>query len=117
MAEESRYFYHNFPRNGNGNVELGLNVLKSMLRSGLLFVPEVTKLKDAKGNVLHPVIQQRICFTELSRSEIEKHAEQFGDFALEYDQAELRRLGAMPVIYIPGAMAQNGLEGAGKIGR
>jgi hypothetical protein len=37
----------------------------------------------------------------LHETEIAKHAEQFGPFAFELDTDAARRLGAMPVIYIP----------------
>lgn len=48
-------------------------------------------------------IQKRICFTELAPRELSGHAKTFGNFALEFDVHTLKRIGAMPVFYIPQA--------------
>jgi hypothetical protein len=45
--------------------------------------------------------QSRMCFTELSRIEVEAHTETFGPFSIELSIDALRRLGALPVIYMP----------------
>lgn len=43
IAPTERFFYHSFPRpqKESASVSPGLNVLSSMLRSGLLLTPEV----------------------------------------------------------------------------
>lgn len=45
--------------------------------------------------------QRRICFTELARSQVKEHGKTFGPFSLEWRIDALRRLGALPVIYVP----------------
>jgi hypothetical protein len=47
------------------------------------------------------VLKKRICFTELSPGELAGHAEKFGHFSLEFEIETVRRLGAMPVFYVP----------------
>jgi hypothetical protein len=48
-----------------------------------------------------PVLQQRVCFTELSPKELAGHAEKFWHFSLEFEIGTVRQLGAMPVFYVP----------------
>ena len=48
-----------------------------------------------------PVLQKRVCFTELALHELPQHAEKFGHFALEFEIDTVRRLGAVPVFYVP----------------
>jgi hypothetical protein len=109
------FFYHSFPRTDKTSIEDGLKVLRSMLQLGLLLVPEVTRLRAADGSVLHRFLQTRMCFTELSPDQLSGHAERFGVFALEYDHIALRRLGAVPVFYIPSDVDGKGLGGAGTV--
>lgn len=56
------------------------------------------------------MIQRRASFTELTPQELARHSEEFGHFALEFDIDTLKRLGAMPVFYVPRAKS-----GAGSI--
>ena len=51
------------------------------------------------------VLQRRVCFTELSPQELAGHSTRFGPFALEFDITALRRMGALPVIYMPQALS------------
>jgi hypothetical protein len=55
-----------------------------------------------------PVLQKRVCFTELSPSELNGHAEKFGHFALEFEIDVVRRLGAMLVFYVPQPTSESG---------
>jgi hypothetical protein len=70
------------------------------------------KQPTAKGKPprIFPILQKRICFTELTVSELPQHAKEFGRFSLEFDIDTLRRLGAIPVFYIPQPTAE-GLDG------
>jgi hypothetical protein len=107
---EARYFYHSFPRRGgntaNENAK-GLKILSLICEAGLLLAPEVVKWSHPHADGTPPrdqqVIQRRICFTELAPRELSDHASVFGHFALEFDIHTLKRLGAMPVFYIPQA--------------
>jgi hypothetical protein len=48
-----------------------------------------------------PILQKRVCFTELSPKELAAHADRFGHFSLEFEIETVRKLGAMPVFYVP----------------
>lgn len=73
---------------------------------GLLLTPEIVKWPDMRpdGTLAEPwcIAQKRCCFTELSPTERPQHAEFFGHFAIEFDIQGLRKLGAIPVFYLPG---------------
>jgi hypothetical protein len=93
-------FFHSFPRkradrSREDTIKLGLDVLDSMMKWGLLLIPEATNV----GGV--PLFQRRLCFTALDFSELPEHAEDFGEFALEYDIATFLKLGALPAFYLP----------------
>ena len=45
--------------------------------------------------------QHRISFTELAKEELPEHGTKFGPFSLEFRIDTLRRLGALPTIYVP----------------
>lgn len=109
------YFYHNFPRKACTDLTHGLEVLQAMLGTGLLLVPELTKLRAPGGQVIQEIVQERMCFTELAPDEVPKHAETFGLFALEYEPMALRQLGAVPVFYIPSNLDNQGLAAAGTV--
>lgn len=81
-------------------MERGLAILRYMLDVGLVLAPEVVTWHhhDSEPTV---VLQRRICFTELSVSELPEHAKTFGPFALQCSPTNLRAAGAMPVIYAP----------------
>jgi hypothetical protein len=106
---EERFFYHSFPRPKPGESEedlhrRGLRILSVIAQEGFVLAPEILKWKQPlqDGGVRElELVQKRVCFTELALSELSGHAQQFGPFALEFDQAALRHLGAIPVFYIP----------------
>ena len=113
MTIPRRHFYHNFPRprreeSRQDILDRGWAVLKSIRRTGLILAPEVVEWSTPVSiGSPSPVrlVQRRICFTELLRSEVRKHAARFGPFALEFGVTALRRAGALPVIYVPQAMS------------
>ena len=106
-AVPERYFYHSFPRRGASSAEemdKGCKILAAIRDFGLLLTPQQIEWKqptfDGAARTL-PVLQKRVCFTELSPHELPAHAERFGHFALEFDIDAVRSLGAVPVFYIP----------------
>jgi hypothetical protein len=119
-AEAStRFFYHSFPRRGRGTddeIEKGCKILALICDAGLVLAPEVVKWSYPHADGSPPrdqqTIQRRICFTELALHELSGHAQEFGHFALEFDVKTLKRLGAMPVFYIPQATAEDASETA-----
>jgi Putative abortive phage resistance protein AbiGi, antitoxin len=105
---EERYFYHSFPRRGKNEIqenEKGLKILKSICDFGLLLTPEVSEYKYEHANETPPrveqILQKRICFTELSSKELKLHSENFGHFSIEFEIDILKKMGAIPVFYIP----------------
>ena len=106
MAQE-RYLYHCFPRRGaNGAEETakGLEVLECIRDFGLLLLPESIEWSQpvtGQPPRTFPVIQPRVCFTDLSPAELPEHAARFGHFALELETESARQLGAIPVFYVP----------------
>ena len=114
MTKHKKYFYHSFPRPRDGEsrgevADRGWTILTSIRRAGLILAPEIVEWRTPVSiGSPSPIrlLQRRICFTELSRDEVGRHAERFGPFALEFDIATLRRAGALPVIYMPQAMSE-----------
>jgi hypothetical protein len=106
MAQE-RYLYHCFPRRGaNTAAEItkGLEILKCIRDFGLLLLPESIEWSQpvtGQAPRTFPVIQPRVCFTDLSPAELPEHATRFGHFALEFEMESARQLGAIPVFYVP----------------
>jgi len=104
---ESLFMYHCFPRRRavNDDGTKGLSILELIAHYGLLLTPEIVRWKDKKTPPSPPEeyiqVSRRCCFTLLPRSELEKHAEFFGPYILEFDCRTLCDLGAMPVFYIP----------------
>jgi hypothetical protein len=115
---QERFFYHSFPRRGAHTeaetVEKGCQILAAIRDSGLLLMPEYIEFRqpsaDGSSARVFPVLQQRVCFTELSPAELPQHAQAFGEFGLEFEIDTLRRLGAVPVSYIP---QPTGTDGSG----
>ena len=111
---EPRFFYHSFPRPRQGETHSetasrGWAILRSMEELGLILAPEVvewhTPVSLGTPSPIQ-VLQRRICFTELSPQELSQHAMRFGPFALEFQTIALRRIGALPVIYMPQALSE-----------
>src|SRR5713101_4938638 len=98
-----RFFYHSFPRRGastDAEAEKGKKILAAIRDFGLVLTPQFIEWSQpslgAPPRVL-PILQKRVCFTELSLNELPGHAEKFGHFSLEFEIDRVRRLGAMPV--------------------
>ena len=108
---ETRYFYHSFPRQETEDEpkssigERGWKILLSMKQTGLILAPELVEWNPTATTgppaSSFRVQQRRISFTELAPGELKRHSEHFGPFAIEFDIATLRRLGATPVVYMP----------------
>ena len=113
MKAKSRFFYHSFPRPRPGETysetaSRGWAILQSMKKLGLILAPEVVEWHTAVSlGTPSPIqiLQRRICFTELSPQELGEHSVRFGPFALEFETSALRRVGALPVIYMPQALS------------
>lgn len=104
---EERYLYHCFPRRGaNTGTEVakGLQILECIRDFGLLLLPEALEWNQPVEHGperTFPVVQPRVCFTDLSPGELPEHAARFGHFAIEFEMESARRLGAIPVFYVP----------------
>lgn len=102
--------FHSFPRRTRTSSEelnVGLKTLCSLVDIGLLLVPERITFpaafpSDEKGQSSGTsIVQLRACFTLLGEAELLSHSAEFGAFAIECEVEALRRLGAVPVFYIP----------------
>src|SRR4029453_6951703 len=109
-ASSARFFFHSFPRrrqdeSRNTQIEKGSRIAKNILDNGLLLAPENYDLpvigNDGSTADSFTAVQRRICFTELEPEALEGHSQVFGPFALAYRIEDLRRIGALPVSYIP----------------
>jgi hypothetical protein len=116
----NRFFFHSFPRPRNLEtredvLRKGALIARSLLDNGLLLTPEcyTYPLLDNSGGVVDIIeaVQRRICFTELEASGLPQHSETFGPFALVYEVVPLRRLGALPIFYIPLVVSGGYLSG------
>lgn len=120
-VDPEHFFYHSFPRSRAGRDQhaLGLSILESILKDGLLLAPESRRFAEpTQGNGAGdpgPILlaQKRICFTHLSAQNLKSHAEMFGPFSLEWKEGVLRSLGAIPVFYVPLQWSEGSLEGIG----
>jgi hypothetical protein len=118
-AKGGTLFYHSFPRAHAGEdvVSRGLSILECAAKYGLVLAPEIVEWTQptVAGNARnHHTVQQRICFTEISPWRVYRHSKIFGPFAIEWSIAALRRLGVIPVFYIPQALSSNpGLSSLG----
>jgi hypothetical protein len=114
MKDGPRFFYHSFPRPRQGETHnetatRGWAILQSMTQLGLVLAPEVVEwLTPVSLGTPSPIqiLQRRVCFTELSQHELSGHSTRFGPFALEFETNALRRVGALPVIYMPQALSE-----------
>jgi hypothetical protein len=104
---QHRSFYHSFPRRGassDSEIEKGKKILTAIRDFGLVLTPQYIEWSQPnlgdQPRVL-PILQRRVCFTELSPRELPGHADKFGHFSLEFEIDTVRRLGAMPVFYVP----------------
>jgi hypothetical protein len=70
----------------------------------LLLYPEAIEWSQPITNKpprVFPVVQRRVCFTDLNPAELLEHATKFGHFAIEFEMDSARQLGAIPVFYVP----------------
>jgi hypothetical protein len=107
MAE---YCIHSFPRprkhdTAEATLRKGELIATSLLENGLMLAPEnfEVPLLDGEGRQVDGVtaLQCRICFTEIEPSALAAHAETFGLYSLVYEVDDLRRIGGLPVHYVP----------------
>lgn len=118
--------YHSFPRfsaeTPDQEVSYGVDVLRSIIHIGLLLTPEAlyfpnlvshdsANLEDGSD-----VFQKRLCFTYVRRSELVNHCAHFGAFSLEFDIVTIRKLGAVPVMYVPQPVSGDHASGFDHIG-
>jgi hypothetical protein len=109
LTTTERFFFHSFPRGAkgetrNGQLARGLSILRAVKEMGLVLAPEIVSwrqptISGTPRQITHR--QQRLCFTELARSELSEHSKRFGPFSVQFSINTLRRLGALPVIYLP----------------
>ncbi|MBJ9739109.1 hypothetical protein I5523_05535 [Acinetobacter oleivorans] len=101
-----QYFYHSFSRflkneSIEDNNKRAFQTLESILKNGILFVPEEIKLPFDIENPLKPIVQHRVCFTLIERSELSRHSDIFGKFSIEFNTNFLRKIGITPAMYLP----------------
>jgi hypothetical protein len=124
VTTTERFFFHSFPRCAIGEsraeqLARGLSILRTIKEVGLVLAPEIVSwsqptISGTPRQITHR--QQRLCFTELARSELPEHAKRFGPFSLQFSINTLRRLGALPVIYLPqNVKGDTGLSSAGAV--
>ncbi|MGC3958421.1 MAG: abortive infection system antitoxin AbiGi family protein [Verrucomicrobiota bacterium] len=104
MATEERFFYHCFPRGQQANADLGIKTLGLIAKIGFVLTPEVIAWDEPIATGRGPTLkklQRRICFTQLPKGELKQHCATFGDFAIQYSYETLRRIGGIPVFYVP----------------
>lgn len=83
------------------NNKRAFQTLESILKNGLLFVPEEIKLPFKIESPLKPIVQHRVCFTLISREKLLEHTKIFGNFSIEFNTNILREIGITPAMYLP----------------
>lgn len=102
----NQYFYHSFSRllreeSREDNNKRAFQTLESILKNGILFVPEEITLPFDIQSPLKPIVQHRVCFTLIERAELYGHTEIFGKFSIEFNTNILRKIGITPAMYLP----------------
>jgi len=106
----SDYCFHSFPGARRAEspallLQKGEMIAKSILENGFLLAPEHFEIPLLDGSGVQvdkrEITQCRICFTEIPASELQAHSQSFGPFSLAYDIDDLRRMGGLPVHYVP----------------
>ena len=118
-----RKFFHSFPRPRPSDttetlVAKGIAILKLVKHTGIIITPETVEWTVPLRDDAHRSIkydQLRVCFTELHETELARHSERFGPFALEFEIDTLRQMGALPVIYMPQSVGAGGLSAIGSV--
>jgi len=103
--------YHSFPGRRNAKQpDKDIQVLESILKYGLLLAADITSYPgktDENGKVIKgdiKLLQCHFCLTAIDdRKLLKKHAETYGDFHLEFTDASVYAMGAIPVMYVPKA--------------
>lgn len=101
-----QYFYHSFSRilKGEGaedNNKRVFQTFESILKNGILFAPEEITLPFDIQSPLKPIVQHRVCFTLIDRSQLQGHTRVFGKFSIEFNTNILRKIGITPAMYLP----------------
>jgi hypothetical protein len=118
MSLAERFFFHTFPRpkkdeDRDAALARALSILRFMKDVGIILAPELVtwEIQMPTGGIERlPVLQQRVCFTELATDELEGHSATFGPVTLSFDIQELRLAGATPVMYVPQGLAVGSLS-------
>ena len=102
----NEFFYHSYYRllkneSTQDNNKRAFQTLESILKNGLLFVPEEIKLPFKIESPLKPIVQHRVCFTLISREKLLEHTKIFGNFSIEFNTNILREIGITPAMYLP----------------
>jgi hypothetical protein len=102
----NEFFYHSFSRflkneSTQDNNKRAFQTLESILKNGLLFVPEEIKLPFKIESPLKSIVQHRVCFTLISREKLLEHTKIFGNFSIEFNTNILREIGITPAMYLP----------------
>ncbi len=102
----NEFFYHSFSRllkneSTQDNNKRAFQTLESILKNGLLFVPEEIKLPFKIESPLKPIFHHRVCFTLISREKLLEHTKIFGNFSIEFTTNILREIGITPAMYLP----------------
>lgn len=115
ILSNQRNLIHSFsrPKPNESKVALAKRVIEilGLIRDiGLILAPELINwdlTRIGLGKDVLAILQQRICFTDLSPADLPNHSETFGPLAIAYEIEELRNAGAMPVMYVPQALASS----------
>src|SRR5437879_6254271 len=102
-------FFHSFPRDkALRTPDTCLRILRSVLQYGLLLVPEIVNYPaelrdpgDERDKIVN--VQRRLSLTMLPAEGLSEHCRHFGPVSLEFSPLAVRRLGAIPVMYLPQA--------------
>ncbi|MBZ9959327.1 hypothetical protein [Mesorhizobium sp. BR1-1-14] len=85
-----------------------MQILRSILKSGLLLVPEIVQYPrelrdpgDERDKIIN--VQRRLSLTMLPPAQLPEHCVHFGPISLGFSPLAGRCLGAMPVMYLPQA--------------
>lgn len=114
-----RFFYHSFPQHADPDdlLELGLNVMRSIIGAGLLLTPEIVEWREWRidgPSAPTMLAAKSISFTELSLQSLLEHSKRYGPFAIEFSPDDFLALGGLPVLYLPPiGNERKGLDGVG----
>jgi hypothetical protein len=120
MSGES--FFHSFPRDRRlRTLDSSLTIMRSILQNGLLLVPEIINYPpelrdpgDERDKIVN--VQRRLSLTMLPVERLSDHCKYFGPVSLEFSPLSARRLGAIPVMYLPQATSLESEAALDKLG-